>query len=57
MSTSTIVVILVSAVILIIALKILTGLLRLGVTIAIIGFVGYWLYTNVFSTYIVPHIK
>jgi hypothetical protein len=46
MSTSTIVTVLIAAVVLIVALKILSGLIRLGVAVAILGFAGYWIYTH-----------
>lgn len=46
LSISTIGIIIVAAIALVVILKILSGLLRLGIAAAIIGLVGYWIYSS-----------
>lgn len=49
MSLSTIAIILASAIVLLVVLKILSGLLRWGIAIAILAIVGYFIYSTFFA--------
>jgi hypothetical protein len=46
LSFSTIGVILIAAIALVIVLRILSGLLRIGIALAILAFAGYWVYVT-----------
>lgn len=47
---STIFTILIAAIILFFVLKFLSGLLRLGIAVVILGVAGYWIYNTFFAS-------